>query len=94
MRKLAYLIDTQRFILIIDHIVQLPILIAEGCIGTIYYIIGILAGVIFQPIDTFSSIFGGGVGLLLKSCFFGFIDIFLTGFAVLKSIFGLIIPLK
>lgn len=84
LRKLAYLIDKDRYALIIDHVIQLPILIIEGAIGFIYGLLGVFFGICLQPLDTILSLIPGAV-LLVKSTFGGIIDVFLTAFGVVKA---------
>lgn len=86
LRKTAYIIEKDRPLLIIDHLIQFPILITEGVVGFFYSIFGVIAGTIAQPLDTFFAFFGG-VALIISSVFGGILDIFLTLFAVCKSIF-------
>ena len=85
-RKLAYLIDKGRYHLIIDHVIQLPILLAEGTIGFIYNSIGVVSGTILNPLDTIMAV--GGLWLLIKSVVLGiFVDLPLTIFLLIKVFF-------
>jgi hypothetical protein len=85
-RKASYLMDKGKYSLLIDHAIQLPILIVEGTIGGIYSLTGAVVGTIMQPMDTLSAIIGG-VYLILKAILMGFIDFFLSIFTFVKSIF-------
>ncbi|MEA2050413.1 MAG: hypothetical protein U9O56_06770 [Campylobacterota bacterium] len=85
-RKAAYLVDKNYYGLLIDHAIQLPILIIEGSVGIVYSLAGVVTGTIMQPIDTLNALLGG-LYLVLKSILFGIIDIFLSIFTFLKSIF-------
>lgn len=86
-RKLAYLIDKGRYHLIIDHVIQLPFLLAEGMIGIIYNSIGVVSGTILNPMDTLNAVIGG-LWLLIKSVVLGiFVDLPLTIFLLLKVLF-------
>ena len=69
----------------IDQVIQIPVLLFEETVGTIYSLTGVV-GTIFNPMDTLNSIIGGTY-LIIKSVVLGIIDIFLTLFLVAKSIF-------
>ena len=86
LRKVAYLIDKNRKLLLIDHAIQLPILLFEGVIGTAYSLFGTVIGTIYNPSDTVNAIIGGVV-LIFKSLMMGVIDFFLSIWLVVKSIF-------
>ena len=86
-RKLAYLIDKGRYYLIIDHVIQLPVLLAEGMIGIIYNSIGVVSGTILNPLDTLNAVIGG-LWLLIKSVLLGiFVDLPLTIFLFINVLF-------
>ena len=86
-RKLAYLIETGKYHLIIDHVIQLPVLLGEGLIGTTYNSMGIVTGTILNPLDTLNAVIGG-LWLLTKSVVLGiFVDLPLTIFLLLKAPF-------
>lgn len=85
LRKLAYLIDKGRYSLIIDHALQLPILIVEGSVGVVYNGIGVVTGFIFQPMDSLNA-FLGSIWLICKGILLGVRDLFLTCFLIIKAI--------
>ena len=89
-RKLSYLIDKSHYHLILDHAVQLPIIIIEGSIGILYNGIGIAVGTILHPVDTVNALIGGA-WLIVKSIFLGILDMVLTLFLLVKSIFTVLV---
>ena len=85
LRKTAYLLDKKYYKLLVDQIIQIPILLVEGVIGFYYNIAGIFIGAFLHPIDTLASIIGG-IWLIIKAIIGGIIDLFLTLFLLFKSI--------
>ena len=83
-RKLAYIIYSRRYLLILDHIILLPVSLAEGLVGTIYNGIGVILGTITKPAATASAIVGG-LWLTIESILGGILDIPLTLYALGKA---------
>jgi len=83
-RKLAYIIYSRRYVLILDHLILLPVSLAEGVVGTIYNGIGVLLGTITKPAATASAIIGG-LWLTIESILGGILDIPLTLYALGKA---------
>mgnify|MGYP000712815585 CR=1 FL=1 len=84
LRKTAYLLDKRHYLLLIDHAIQLPVLLIEGIFGVYYSVVGVLIGTIMQPMDTLNAIIGG-IYLILKSIVLGILDLFLSIFLLVKS---------
>ncbi|MCK4841014.1 MAG: hypothetical protein KAT04_03925 [Methylococcales bacterium] len=83
-RKTAYLLHKERYSLLIDHIIQLPVLLLEGCVGVLYSLVGVVIGTVLQPVDTLNAIIGG-VYLTIKAIVLGIIDFFLSLFLLIKA---------
>lgn len=76
-RKLSYLIDKGHYRLIIDHFIQIPVLIIEGIFGTVYNLFGAVVGLFLHPVDTFCALIGGIV-LVLQGIVGAIVDLVLN----------------
>ena len=83
-RKLAYIIHSTHYALILDHLILLPVSLAEGIVGAIYNGIGVILGTIINPRATASAIVGG-LWLTVESILGGILDIPLTLYALGKA---------